>query len=263
MSRIVVYGAGGRAGVRVVAEAARRGHEVTAVVRDPDRYAHLSEVPVLGAEGPRVEGRGAEARGAEARGAEARGAEGPGAVGLRGGGVGDRRGRVRVVGGDVTDAASVAETAAGHGAAIQVAARLDMPSEEFYGAAARALAEGLGRAGVSRLVALGIGSLLEVSPGVRLIDTPGFPAEARAFSLGHAVELAVLAESGLDWVVLAPPPVILDAEATGTGRYRFGDGRVPEQDPADPVFSYADLAAALVDEVERPRRHRAQVAVSY
>ena len=41
MSRIVVFGAGGRAGTRAVAEAAGRGHEVTAVVRDPGKYADL------------------------------------------------------------------------------------------------------------------------------------------------------------------------------------------------------------------------------
>ncbi|MFD0890304.1 NmrA family NAD(P)-binding protein, partial [Streptosporangium algeriense] len=35
MSRIVVFGAGGNAGRRVVAEAVSRGHTVTAVVRDP------------------------------------------------------------------------------------------------------------------------------------------------------------------------------------------------------------------------------------
>ncbi|NIH87560.1 NAD(P)-dependent oxidoreductase [Amycolatopsis granulosa] len=39
MSRIVVFGAGGRAGRQVVAEASRRGHEVTAVVRDPSQHA--------------------------------------------------------------------------------------------------------------------------------------------------------------------------------------------------------------------------------
>ncbi|WP_435061679.1 NAD(P)-dependent oxidoreductase [Amycolatopsis thermoflava] len=38
MSRIVIYGAGGRAGQQAVAEAARRGHEVTAVVRDPAKH---------------------------------------------------------------------------------------------------------------------------------------------------------------------------------------------------------------------------------
>lgn len=212
MSRIVVFGAGGRAGVKVVAEAAGRGHEVTAVVREPARHSGL----------------GGE--------------------------------RVRVVAGDVTDGGSVAKVAAGHDVALQVAARLDMSSAEFYGAASRALVEGLGRAGVSRLVALGIGSLLEVSPGVRLVDTPGFPDDARTFSLGHAVELEVLEKSGLDWVVVAPPPAILDTEAPRTGRYRFGDGRVPQGDPA---FSYADLAVALVDEVESPEHHRVQVAVSY
>ncbi|MFI6736397.1 NAD(P)-dependent oxidoreductase [Nonomuraea sp. NPDC050451] len=223
MSKIVVFGAGGRAGVRVVAEAAGRGHEVTAVVRDPGKYAGVFPEP--GASG-----------------------------------AGSPTGRVRVVAGDVTDPAGVAEVAAGHDAAVQVAARLDMSSEEFYTAAARALVGGLGKAGVSRLVAVGIGSLLEVSPGVRLVDTPDFPAEARAFSLGHAAELEVFEGSGLDWVVLAPPPVFLDESASRTGRYRIGGGEVPALEPA---FSFADLGVAVVDEVERPRHHRVQVAVSY
>ncbi|WP_329059998.1 NAD(P)-dependent oxidoreductase [Amycolatopsis sp. NBC_01480] len=43
MSRIVIFGAGGRAGRQAVAEARRRGHEVTAVVRDPSRYGGLPD----------------------------------------------------------------------------------------------------------------------------------------------------------------------------------------------------------------------------
>ncbi|WFB09466.1 NAD(P)H-binding protein [Streptomyces sp. LX-29] len=39
MGRIVVFGAGGRAGRAAVGEALRRGHEVTAVVREPGRHA--------------------------------------------------------------------------------------------------------------------------------------------------------------------------------------------------------------------------------
>ncbi|MEW2252572.1 MULTISPECIES: NAD(P)-dependent oxidoreductase [unclassified Streptomyces] len=39
---IVVFGAGGRAGRQVVAEARRRGHRVTAVVRDPARHGDLA-----------------------------------------------------------------------------------------------------------------------------------------------------------------------------------------------------------------------------
>ncbi|UYM06257.1 NAD(P)-dependent oxidoreductase [Solicola gregarius] len=38
MGRIIVFGGRGRAGRAVVAEAVDRGHLVTAVVRDPDRY---------------------------------------------------------------------------------------------------------------------------------------------------------------------------------------------------------------------------------
>ncbi|MEU6713390.1 NAD(P)H-binding protein [Nonomuraea sp. NPDC046802] len=215
MSGIVVFGAGGRAGRRVVAEAAGRGYTVTAVVRNPAKYTDLA-------------GEG-----------------------------------VRVVAGDVTDGASVAEVAAGHDVAVQATARLDMSSEEFYTAGAHALAGGLARAGVPRLVALGIGSLLEVSPGVRVIDTPGFPADARMFSLGHAAELKVFEATGpdgLDWVVLAPPPVMLDEEAARTGRYRIGGGQVVG---AEEGFSFADLAVAVVDEAVSPKHHRCQVAVHY
>jgi putative NADH-flavin reductase len=42
MSRIAVFGAGGRAGRAAVREAGQRGHEVTAVVRDSARYGDLA-----------------------------------------------------------------------------------------------------------------------------------------------------------------------------------------------------------------------------
>lgn len=48
MSKIAILGAGGRAGRRLVAEAAKRGHEVTAYVRDPSR--HSFDVPALAAD---------------------------------------------------------------------------------------------------------------------------------------------------------------------------------------------------------------------
>src|SRR5438445_3615656 len=43
MSRVVVFGAAGKAGSRVVAEAAARGHEVTAVAREVSRLAQLPD----------------------------------------------------------------------------------------------------------------------------------------------------------------------------------------------------------------------------
>ncbi|WP_113699859.1 NAD(P)-dependent oxidoreductase [Nonomuraea lactucae] len=216
MSKIVVFGAGGRAGRHAVAEAASRGHHVTAVVRDPARHSAL----------------------ADAR-------------------------SVTLVAGDVTDADRVAAVAAGHDAAVNAAGRLDVPSEEFFTGAARALLDGLARAGVGRLVLIGIGTTLEAAPGVMVHDTPGFPPEARAFSLGHAAELDVLraADTAVDWLVLAPPPALLDADAPRTGHYRIGGNQVlPVTD--ETLFRYADLAVALIDEIENPTHHRTLAAVA-
>jgi uncharacterized protein len=215
VGRIVVFGAGGRAGRRAVTEAVARGHVVTAVVRDPVRHADLA---------------------------------------------GDR---VAVVAGDVTRPESVAATAARHEAAVHAAARLDVPAEAFFVAAANALVDGLARAGVGRLVAIGIGTVLQTAPGVAVHDAPDFPAEGRAFSLGHAAGLDALrrADTELDWVVLAPPPTVLDDGAPRTGRYRSGGTTVLPTDPAAAPFSYADLAVAVIDEIETPKHHRALVAV--
>jgi putative NADH-flavin reductase len=216
MSKIVIFGAGGRAGRHAVAEAVARGHQVTAVVRDTIKHQNLA---------------------------------------------GDG---VTVVAGDVTQADSVATVASGHDAAINAAARLDMPSEQFYVSAAHALLGGLAHAGVGRLLLIGIGTTLETAPGVLVHDAPGFPEEGRAFSLGHAAELDTLraAETEIDWLVLAPPPIVLDDEAPRTGRYRIGGTQVLPAGDAAPAFSYADLAVALVDEIETPKHHRSLNAVA-
>jgi putative NADH-flavin reductase len=216
MGSIVVFGAGGRAGRWAVAEAAGRGHRVTAVVRNP------AGCPVP-------------------------------------------PGDVTVVVGDVTDPASVAALTAGHDAVISAAGRLDVPAGEFFPAAARALTAGLTAAGVRRVVGVGIGTALHNEAGVALHDTDALPDEYREFSVGHAAELAVWqqAPEELDWLVVAPPPTFLDADGERTGRYRTGGTGVLEL-PADaPLFRYADLAVALVDEALEPRHHRSMVAVAH
>ncbi|MEU4338141.1 NAD(P)H-binding protein [Micromonospora lupini] len=44
--RITIFGAAGTTGSRIVAEALSRGHDVTAVVRDPARFTHLPPVAI-------------------------------------------------------------------------------------------------------------------------------------------------------------------------------------------------------------------------
>lgn len=202
---IVVFGAGGRAGRQAVAEARRRGHQVTAVVRDPAGHSDLTAA--------------------------------------------------RVVAGDVTDTASVEHAAAAHDAAISAAADLSVSPREFFTASSRALATGLANAGVHRLVVVGLASIMPGASGAPLMDEPGYPNEYRSFYLGHAAGLDELRRCDLDWAYVAPAGDF-DHEGTRTGSYRVAK----HGDPASRI-TYADLAIALIDEIEAPRHHRAAVSV--
>ncbi|WP_043626433.1 NAD(P)-dependent oxidoreductase [Nonomuraea candida] len=207
MGKIVVFGAGGKAGRAAVAEARRRGHQVTAVVRDPAKHGDLAA------------------------------------------------GEVAVVAGDVTDADSVAAVAAGHDAAISAVYDAQASPGSFYAGAATALLDGLSRAGVGRLLVVGLGTLLETEPGVRLMDTGGFPPEYRPFSDGHAAGLQVLRSTttGLDWLY-ASPTGNFDHDGPRAGHYRTGG-------PAGTgLISYADFAIALLDEIDTPAHHRTHIA---
>ncbi|MEU7820596.1 NAD(P)H-binding protein [Catellatospora sp. NPDC049111] len=211
MSRIIVFGAGGKAGRAVVDEAVKRGHEVTAVVRDPSKYADLG---------------------------------------------------VAAVAGDVRDASSVAGLAAGHDAAVNAAYDPQSAPGDFFVGAANAFLEGLPKAGVGRAVVIGMVSNLEVAPGVRMLDTPDFPEAYKEFAQGHTAGLDTLrtADTELDWVVLTPPMVLDQAERTGA--YRTGGDQLLAKEDGTSHLSYADLAVAIVDEIDNPRHHRTRVAVA-
>jgi putative NADH-flavin reductase len=199
MTNIAVFGAGGRAGRAVTAEALNRGHAVTAVVRDLTRHPDL-----------------------------------PAAVR-----------------GDVTDAAEVAAIVHGHDAAVNAVSPASSPEElaqldldpEFFVRAADALV----RSGVPRIVAIGLfGNLDGADP---------LPEQFRAFGEAHAAGLAWLRKSDTDWVMLTPPAMLL-MDSPRLGRYRLGG------ETAEPgILSYADLAVAVVDEIEKPTLHRAHAAV--
>ncbi|MEU6667314.1 NAD(P)H-binding protein [Streptomyces sp. NPDC046727] len=222
MSGIVVFGAGGRAGRAVTAEARARGYTVTAVVRDPARY------PDLDAEG------------------------------------------VTVVRGDVTDPGSVGRIAAGHAGAVHAVSPFSGPEQGFdtldpgfFVKAADALLDGLAAAGVGRLVAVGLGANLLGADGRPVMDDPlAFPPEIRPFAQAHTAGLHRLRERGdgpVDWVMLTPAGH-LEHGGARTGRYRVGGEQLPGDD-REPWLSYADLAVALVDEIEEPVRHRTRVSV--
>ncbi|WP_285638597.1 NmrA family transcriptional regulator [Lentzea sp. NBRC 102530] len=142
-----------------------------------------------------------------------------------------------------------AESAAGHDVAVSSVVDLAQDPADFYTAAANALVT----SGVGRIIVVGIYTLLETAPGVRVIDDPDFPPEHRPFCLGHAAGVEVLAASATDWLVMSPAG---NFGGTPTGRYR-----VSGVDPSD-ALPYEDFALAVVDEIETPANRHTQIGIA-
>ncbi|WCN79414.1 NAD(P)-dependent oxidoreductase [Micromonospora sp. LH3U1] len=176
----------------------------------------------------------------------------------------------RVLRGDVRDAASVAAVSSGHDAVVNAVSPASDPEalaglahldEQFFVSSVDALLLGMERAEVGRLVLIGLFANLVDHHGRAVLDDPTlFPHELRPFALAHTAGLERLRSTGttVDWVMLTPP-ALLDAAAPRTGQYRIGGETLPEGSPAG--LSYADLAVAIVDEIDNPLHHRMRISV--
>ncbi|MGW6196125.1 NAD(P)-dependent oxidoreductase [Kribbella sp. NPDC055110] len=158
--------------------------------------------------------------------------------------------------GDVTDVGRVAELAVGCDAVIAGVYDGGSDPGEFFPRAARALVEGLEKAGVRRLVWVGLASILPTADGTLLMDTEGYPREYRPFFLSHQAALDVFATSSLDWVSIAPTGDFNHADPSRNGSYRVAPADAQE------LISYADFAVALVDEADHPEHYRAAIGVA-
>ncbi len=202
--KIALIGATGFIGSRLLAELTSRGHQVTAIVRNPDK------VP-----------------------------QGVGITALKG---------------DVYDEDGLAALLAGHDAVI---------SAVHYTASDPAvLLAAVKQSGVKRYLVVGGAGSLEVAPGVKLYDTPEFPAlyldEARK---GGAFLDLLKSESGLDWTFLSPSALIEPGERTGT--FRLGKDQLLVDGNGQSRISAEDYAIALVDELETPAHSRQRFTVGY
>lgn len=144
---------------------------------------------------------------------------------------------------------AAASLAAGHDVAVSAVADLTRDPADFYREAAHALVA----SGAARIIVVGIYTLLETAPGVRVIDSPDFPPEHRPFCLGHAAGVQVLSDSTANWLVMSPAG---NFGGTPTGSYR-----VTPVNPADEL-SYEDFALAVVDEIDRPTHHHTQIGIA-
>ena len=175
----------------------------------------------------------------------------------------EQHANLTAVSGNVLDPESVAATVAGHDAALSAYGPSGSQGVETVAEAARSLIAGLTKAGVKRLVVVGGAGSLEVAPGVKLIDSPQFPADYKPIAQAHADALDVYRKEGaaLNWTNVSPAALIQPGERTG--KFRLGGDQFLTDAEGQSRISAEDFAIALLDEVESPRHIRQRFTVAY
>jgi uncharacterized protein len=161
---------------------------------------------------------------------------------------------VTAVKGDVFDKDGLAKLVAGHDAAISAV--------HFTASDPQLLLAAVKQSGVKRYLVVGGAGSLEVAPGVKLFDTPEFPAIYLDEAKKGGVFLDLLKqEQGLDWTFLSPSALIQPGERTG--KFRLGTDQLLVDDKGNSAISAEDYAIALVDELEKPAHSRRRFTVGY
>jgi uncharacterized protein len=212
--KIALIGATGFVGSAVLQEALNRGHEVTAIVRHPEKLQSQM--------------------------------------------------KLHAQKGDVRNEDEVARLVAGHDAVISAFnpgwINSDLYSQQVKGA--RAIINGVKRAGVKRLLFVGGAGSLEVKPGVQSVDTPEFPKEWKQGSLATREALNMLSqEPSLEWSYLSPSADLFSGQRTG--KFRLGTDQLLKDANGQSRISTADYAMAMIDEVEKPTHIRQRFTVGY
>jgi hypothetical protein len=201
--KVAVIGASGRAGSQIVAELARRGHQVTGIARHPEKIAAL-----------------------------------PG---------------VTAKAGDVHDKAGLVPLLKGHDAVVS--------SVMFAASDPDLLIAAVRESGVKRYFVVGGAGSLEVAPGLRLIDTPQFPAAYKTEAAAGVAFLDKLkAADDLEWTFLSPAAMFVPGERTA--KFRLGLDQLIANENGSSI-SFEDYAIAAVDELETPEHLRRRFAIGY
>lgn len=165
---------------------------------------------------------------------------------------------------DVYDEAALAEALAGADAVVSAFnpgwGTPDIQERTIVGA--KAITAAVKAAGLKRLLVVGGAGSLYVAPGVQLVDTPEFPAEWKEGALGAREALSLIqAEDSLDWTFLSPAIMLEPGDRTGA--YRLGGDEPLSTGEGPGRISTADLAVAILDEIERPQHLRKRFTVAY
>jgi putative NADH-flavin reductase len=155
--------------------------------------------------------------------------------------------------GDVFDREGLTALLKGHDVVIS--------SVHFTTSNPEILIEAARASGAKRYFVVGGAGSLEVAPGVKLIDTPEFPAiyKAEASKGGEFLDL-LKQEKDLDWTYLSPSALFVAGERTG--KFRLGKDQLLANEKGSSI-SFEDYAIALVDELEKPAHSRERFTVGY
>lgn len=165
-----------------------------------------------------------------------------------------------VVAGNILDPANVAEIVEDCDAVL-VAVGAAGSSVNVIPKAAASLIEGLSSAGVRRLVVVGGAGVLEVEPGVQLVDTPKLFEAYRPLALAHREAYNLYKASDIDWTFFSPAAEIKPGERTG--EFRVGADSLLVNEQGESRISAEDYAIAFVDEVEKPQYIHHLMTIAY
>jgi len=154
---------------------------------------------------------------------------------------------------DANDVAGLAAALKGHDVVVS--------SVHFTASDPRKLIEAVHTSGVGRYLVVGGAGSLEVAPGVKLIDTPEFPAIYKAEAAAGGAFLDLLRrETKLDWTFLSPSALFVPGERTG--KFRLGGDQLLTNEKGSSI-SFEDYAIAMADEIEKPAHSRQRFTVGY
>ena len=209
--KVALYGATGHAGSRILKELVSRGHQVTAIVRDPTKLPQPAA-------------------------------------------------SVRVKQDDLSDPNKIAAAIDGAQAVISAYAPPQHDPDAIVGVTQRQV-EALKQRPHARLMVVGGAGVLNVAPGVTLVDSGYLPEPYLPIARAHTKALNALRTSTIDWTYLAPAAYFLPGERTG--KFRLGKDELIANDQQESRISMEDYAIALVDELEDPKHRRQRFSVGY
>jgi len=155
--------------------------------------------------------------------------------------------------GDANDQAGLADLLKRHDAVISSVMFIASDPAKLIGA--------VQASGVKRYLVVGGAGSLEVAPGLKVVDTPDFPAEYKAEATAGGVFLdALRGTDDLDWTFLSPSAMFVPGERTS--KFRLGTDQLLVNDDGSSI-SFEDYAIALVDELEKPVHVRQRFTVGY